>query len=212
MPYSSDYISYDDWLNQQYGSYWAERYKGLGYYQDLYNKSKLDYDTNSILTKIRNGDMTGLVGQGELSGIAANLSPEQTSWLSNLISEQSKQQSQDWEERMRDTQISSSASQYSALGLNPGTVAGSSLASGIGSPNAANVDMSNPAMQREEMEFQRKNMIAKSLLSLVSGMASAGAYGFARGAAIKAINKVGSSMANSAGNMIKGHYFRGSIY
>ena len=145
--------------------------------------------------------------QGYLTGVKGfTYNPEWESWLNNMIAVQNQSTEHDWSQMMRDTDLTSSASQLSELGLNPASV----ISIGRGSApvmDAAGVDRSDNANSRAQRELQRKQNITNRVFSLLSGMAAAG-LGMA---AFKGPKAIAARMANSTAKEAKKAFGRGSI-
>ena len=128
----------------------------------------------------------------------ANLGETTEKYLDNLISQGNTEQAQQFEEHMRDTNITSSAQQYSAAGLSPSVLSGA-ISTGGGIQAADNV-MSSRSMDRQQLamqKYQTRMGMAKSILGMVSQMASSGIYGAAIGSARNAAARLSSAAAHS---------------
>lgn len=136
------------------------------------------------------GDYAG--AQGFLAGNNISMSPEYTQWMNNMISNQRTLESRGWESSMRDTELLSTAQQLSKLGLNPASTI-SMGRSQVPDTGAAYVDSSNPAQQKLLQENQQKAQMARAVLGLIGGMASAGIGG----ASIGLARGIGSKIATS---------------
>lgn len=150
-------------------------------------------------------DYLGL--QGYLTNVRGfTYNPEWEQWLQNMINVQNTNDARAWEENMRDSELTSTASQLSSLGLNPASV----VSMGRGSvPNVAAADVGNmdSGKQRASFRFEQKENMLKRVFSILGGMASAGiggaAYGTARGIAAK--------MSRSTMNSARRAFARGSV-
>lgn len=128
----------------------------------------------------------------------ANLNENSEKYLDNSIAQQNTENAQQFEEHMRDTNITSSGEQYQALGLSPSVISGG-ISSGNGVAAAESV-MGSRSMDRQQLsmqKYQTRMGMAKSILGMVSQMASSGIYGAAIGSARNAAARLSSAAAHS---------------
>ena len=146
---------------------------------------------------IAKGDYLGL--QGYLAQNSLSLGPDFEKWLDNMISQQNTQAQWEYEKELRDSQILSSASQYSSLGMNP-----AAMLSGLASSNSLNT-AENVKSSVSLQKAQQKLEMTKAVLSMVSSMGAAGIHGaslgLARGAASKMASRAATSMSASMADL-----------
>lgn len=145
-----------------------------------------------LLGKMNSEGVNPVEIQGQLATSGLSMNPQQEEYLSNAVAQYNTHSAQNFEEHMRDTDLTSSASQLQALGLSPSSVVDTSL--GHNAVNAA----SSKGLNAAENAYDRKQAIARSLISMASSMASAGIYGSSLGLVRSFAGKLASSSAHSA--------------
>lgn len=151
--------------------------------------------------------MTYLVSSGQIApndayseagSSGGQLNENTEKFLDNTIARENTETAQQFEEHMRDTNIISSGQQYSAVGLSPSVINGG-ISTGGGIQAASNV-MGSRSMDRQQLsmqKYQTRMGMAKSILGMVSQMASSGIYGAAIGSARNAAARLSSAAAHS---------------
>lgn len=155
------------------------------------------YDAAGAYKKMTEGKISALEAQGQLAGAGIDLTPEQTEFLNNKISQEASDKANEFTEHMRDTSITSAADQYSSLGLNPASVMQTGGA-GIGGSSTADVSNRNTAQEKMLNQVNQKAAMTRTMLGIVGGLASAGIYGGAITAGRVAAARIASSTAHSA--------------
>lgn len=141
-------------------------------------------------------DPNDIYGYAGSSG--GNLGENTEKYLDNSISQGNTEQAQQFEEHMRDTNITSSAGQYAQVGLSPSSViSGISSGGGIAAADNAFGSRSMDRQQLSMQKYQARMGMARSLLGMVSQMASSGIYGAAIGSARNAAARISSAAAHS---------------
>lgn len=140
----------------------------------------------------------GSISANDLSGYLQylgvyNYDPTFEKWLDNQISLENTNSARNWEQQMAETSLIRSSEQLKQIGLSPSTVlqAGGSNVNPVG---AADNVKTNMAQQRYEQRMQT----TRSLISMVTGMASAGIGGTAMGLARGALARQGMATAHNA--------------
>ena len=166
---------------------------------------------SDYLKQYQNGDMSAVDFQGLLANNGIEQTPEQTQWLNNQISLEAVQDERDYNTQMRDSSLTSAASQLSSLGLNPASVI-STGGAGIGNTGAvADTSKGNPALEKAMADFQAKAAMTRTLVGLIGGLGSAGIIGGSRYLTQKAAAAAASSAANSGLSVIKNKSLYGGI-
>lgn len=134
----------------------------------------------------------------DLTQSGTTIDPNLEKYIDNSMARQNTEEARNFEEYMRDTNITSSASQYAAAGLSPSSVihgisAGNSVAAADNAFGSRAVDRQQLSMQK----YQTNMGIARGILSMVSQMASSGIYGSAIGSAKMAAGKITAAAAHS---------------
>lgn len=154
---------------------------------------------NNLVNKVQDGSLTAEQAQGIASGNSMyNLSPEQETYLNNMLANQRTNEARDYETQMANTDLLRAASQLGALGLSPSNVLSTG---GSATPNvaAARVMDSDNANQR----LQRATSIANSMIGLSSRLAGSGIYG----SALKSVRAAGAKAASFSAHSAM-RYFR----
>lgn len=181
---------------------------------DFYNRLKAYIAVYDTKQSYESGDSSAqdvLASYGVASNYGLQMSPETEKWLDNEISRENTSADNQFQQQMRDTSITSSANQLSALGLSPSNVISvGGSASGVTS-NAASVNRHSAAAlhQQERInDYNNKMGLAKTLISAAGSMASSGIYGAALGAIKHSAAAISTQAAHSAMNAVKA--FEGS--
>lgn len=163
----------DSWLNQ--------------YIAGLSNDEKILLATGQgdrgalwapILAKgIQDGALTGDDVQYLISRYNLAITPEFEKQLNNLLSKEAASTEYDREIAARDTSITSTLNQLRENQMSSGLLASLGGASAGISTSAAHTDQSNISQARKMAEFNRKTSMARTMIGLLGGMASAGIYG-----------------------------------
>lgn len=142
-------------------------------------------------------------GEGSLDAYSnlvshgGKLTADQEKAFDNLMATEATNSARTWEEHMRDTDITSSASQLQSLGISPGTLSGATAGhSGVSAPS---LDHTNIASFKAE----RSMNIARSVIGLAGSLASSGIHGASLYAVKKMAGEIASSSAKSAGDYVK---------
>lgn len=154
----------------------------------------LDYKNNrragmtfaDLISQYNSGEISASDLQRIVAEKGIYMTPNQETWLNNILSKEATKDDQDYQRDMRDTSVKSTADQLSQLGLNPGSVVGMGGASSGVSSSAAKVEKS----QFAAMQFQRKTEMAKTMIHLAAGLASSSIHGAGLGAARFAASKL----------------------
>lgn len=199
-------MSFVDWLILNgYDSSAASGPKGQVLYR-MYQKAMENGNKalyNNYVEQYQKGDMTAIDLQGALANSGVQVSPEQTQWINNEISQQVTNESRDYNTQMRDSDLTSAASQLGSLGLNPASVIQTG-GSGTGSSGmVADTSKGNPAQERYLADFNAKAAMTRTIVGLIGGLGSAGIFGGSRLLAQKAANVAASATANSGMKYIK---------
>lgn len=157
---------------------------------------------NQYVDKYKNGDITAIDLQGALANSGVQISPEQSQWINNEISQQVTNEARDYNTEMRDSSLTSSAGQLASLGLNPASVLQTG-GSGIGSSPVSDTSKGNPALEKSLADFNQKAALTRTLVGLIGGLGSAGILGSTRLLARKAASVAAASAANSGIHAIR---------
>jgi hypothetical protein len=178
---------------------WAELY-GLTDYMDNDGKysSVNYYKQNEFEAAIINLYKQGKISANDLAGYLNYLVYREgdstfEKWLDNQIALENTNSAREWEEKMASTDLLRSASQLSQLGLSPSTAI-SVGGSKVNPVDAANNVKSNVAQQM----YESRMGMTKSLISMVTGMASAGIGGAALGLAKNSLARQAMATAHNA--------------
>lgn len=143
------------------------------------------------------GDWNGYYQNMNNAGLPVD--PMIEKFVDNNIARGNTEQAQQFEEHMRDTNITSSAQQYAMAGLSPSSVVSGGISTGNGVAAADNA-FGSRAMDRQQLAMQKYQThvgMAKGLLGMISQMASSGIYGAAIGSARNAAARITSAAAHS---------------
>lgn len=199
-------MSFIDWLILNGFDPQDANGKRRDYLYLLYQKSMTDGNKalyQNYVDQYKKGDMTAIDLQGALANSGVSVSPEQTQWINNEISQQVTNEARDYNTQMRDTDLTSAANQLSGLGLNPASVIQTG-GSGTGSSGmVADTSKGNPAQEKYLADFNSKAAMTRTIVSLIGGLGAAGIYGGSRLLAQKAANVAASATANSGMKYIK---------
>lgn len=178
---------------------WAELY-GLTEFMDYDSKfSQVNYyKQNEFERAVINLYQQGKISANDLAGYLNYLVYREgdstfEKWLDNQIALENTNSAREWEEKMASTDLLRSANQLSQLGLSPSTaiqVGGSK----VNPVDAANNVKSNVAQQM----YESRMGMTKSLISMVTGMASAGIGGAALGLAKNSLARQAMATAHNA--------------
>lgn len=144
--------------------------------------------------RINSGAISALEAQGQLATLNSSLggwtlTPDQEKWLDNMIASQNTQSARDWERENAKNSTLWLADQLNSLGLSSQGVTsmGSNLPNAVAAADNVKTNISNA-------KADRQNALARSMLSMVGSMASAGIYG----GAIASARKAAASVATNA--------------
>lgn len=205
-------LSFEAWLAQTYG---IRDIRGLSKadlqrytieyskYRQTYKEPEKPLGYDDYLQQYQHGDIDAIDFQGVLANNGIQTTPEQTQWINNEISQQVTNEARDYNTQMRDSSLTSSASQLSSLGLNPASVLQTG-GSGIGSSPVSDTSKANPAQEKAMADFQNKAALTRTLIGLVGGLGSAGILGGTRFLARRAASVAASSAANSGIRAVTG--------
>lgn len=127
-----------------------------------------------------------------------SFTPEFEKYINNLTAEDSAQKQFDREIYARDTSLISSYNQLQGLGLNTAGVLDVGGAKAGVSASKGDVDMSNNSFKRSQDRFNRNTLMAKTMLGLIGGMASAGIYGGSMSMAKNSVAKLTTAASKEA--------------
>lgn len=163
--------------------------------EDIKNQHDLAPQFQDLIALVKSGTMNPNEIYAWASEHGYNLSAEDEKFIDNAISSWNTEQSQNWQEGMRDTSITSTADQYEKIGLSGSNVLQGQVAN---TPNT--MVAGNSKVNLAEQKAQRKLAMTQTVINLVKGLASAGIGGGALMAAKKLGAKSGLQTVSALGS------------
>lgn len=127
-----------------------------------------------------------------------SFTPEFEKQLNNMVSKQNALDEYNREIAARDSSVLSTVSQLKQLGMSSSYLSSIGGASAGINSSAALTDMSNIGKAKKMADFNRKTSMAKTMLGILGGMASAGIYGSSMLAGKKAVAELTTSASKEA--------------
>lgn len=172
--------------------------------QTLQSKHPQFFDqlwNNYVTSSVADGSLGLNDAYGSFGQTGAAATEETTKYLDNAIAQQNTAQDRAYQTEMRDTSLTSAASQLSSLGLSPSNVIQVGGASSGVSSEAAGQNLSQGGANRRQQlyinQYNQRMSMAKSLISMAGSMASSGIYGASLNAAKHSAAVMGSATAHS---------------
>lgn len=164
--------------------------------ETAYNRSIGASTFSDLVDKLETGEATGSDILKEVAESGIRLTPSQQDWLTNVLSGEATQEQYD--RSIQSIKDSYEATYNAALeaGVNPSAYM---LSQGSQSVSPTKRDVTMAASNKEaQMRFERSTQMAKTMLGLIGGMASAGVYGGSVAAAKTAVAKLTSEAAKAS--------------
>lgn len=179
--------SAEEWLN----SYFQGMDKGLLIALGSANgDGKASLWSRIMSEGIQQGALSAKDVQSLTSKFGMTYTPEFEKLLNNIQAQENAKTEYDREIAARDTSITSTLNQLRDNQMSTGLLSSLGGASAGISTSAATSDTSNISQARKMAEFNRKTTMAKTMLGVLTGMASAGIYGGSMFAGRKAVAKL----------------------